>query len=455
MKEYLKKISLVLATCTFLFSCDKFLEENPKDKLPEDDVYNSISEVYLNAVASLYTYVGGYSDSQGLQGTGRGVYDLNTFTTDEAIIPTRGGDWYDGGFWQGLFLHDWGIENDAIQATWEYLYKVVMLSNKSLERIDKFAETHSDAELPAYRAEVRAMRAMYYYYLLDLFGRVPLVQSSSPAMIRGLTIDYNVFLLCEAVIVWGLIFPTIRKYSPDPLLTLFCLYCTLLPVLGMNRQLISLAISIYSIRFILNRQWIFFYLSILLACPFHFSILIFAVAYFLNSKLKTKYYVLLLVVCIGLSVFDVIDKYFGEIVPYVSGDDTRLMGYTEIESTGVNASFLGIARKSLWLFLSYPLLKKEREGLLLLSFNLYFLSLLIYTIFNGTDFQIIVSRGTNYFTIYEVFIVSYVVYGYKGKGVKIIMLIMIFVYFIGMLYKGIDYYSVGRYNPFIPYQFCF
>ena len=44
---------------------------------------------------------------------------------------------------------------------------------------------------------------------------------------------------------------------------------------------------------------------------------------------------------------------------------------------------------------------------------------------------------------------------WKNKGVKIIMLIMIFVYFIGMLYKGIDYFSVGRYNPFIPYQFCF
>ena len=173
---------LLLIACLGLFSCDKFLEENPKDKLPEDDVYNTISEVYLNAVASLYTYVGGYSDSQGLQGTGRGVYDLNTFTSDEAIIPTRGGDWYDGGFWQGLYLHDWGIENDAIQATWEYLYKVVMLSNKSLERIDKFAETHSATELPAYRAEVRAMRAMYYYYLMDLFGRIPLVQSSSIAM---------------------------------------------------------------------------------------------------------------------------------------------------------------------------------------------------------------------------------------------------------------------------------
>ena len=181
-KINLKKTVVFLIVCITFFSCDKFLEESPKDKLPEDEVYNNISDVYLNAVASLYTYIGGYSDSQGLQGTGRGVYDLNTFTTDEAIIPTRGGDWYDGGFWQGLFLHQWGIENDAIQATWEYLYKVVMLSNKSIERIDKFSATHTDAELPAYRAEVRAMRAMYYYYLMDLFGRVPLVLTSSPSM---------------------------------------------------------------------------------------------------------------------------------------------------------------------------------------------------------------------------------------------------------------------------------
>ncbi len=77
----------LLIACLGLFSCDKFLEENPKDKLPEDDVYNTISEVYLNAVASLYTYVGGYSDSQGLQGTGRGVYDLNTFYFRRSHYP--------------------------------------------------------------------------------------------------------------------------------------------------------------------------------------------------------------------------------------------------------------------------------------------------------------------------------------------------------------------------------
>ena len=34
-------------------------------------------------------------------------------------------------------------------------------------------------DLDRYEAEVRAFRAKYYYYLVDLFGRVPLIVSSS------------------------------------------------------------------------------------------------------------------------------------------------------------------------------------------------------------------------------------------------------------------------------------
>ena len=171
----------ILYSFAFL-SCSKFLEENPRDQISEEDAYDSATAVYLNTVATLYNYVGGYSDSQGLQGTYRGIYDLNTFTTDEAILPTRGGDWYDGGFWQGLFLHKWGVSSDAIRATWEYLYKVIVLSNKSLERLDEFYKQTGNKYILPYMAEVRAFRAMYYYYLVDLFGRVPLVLSSSTPM---------------------------------------------------------------------------------------------------------------------------------------------------------------------------------------------------------------------------------------------------------------------------------
>ena len=50
-----------------------------------------------------------------------------------------------------------------------------VLSNKSLERLDEFYKQTDNRYIPAYMAEVRAFRAMYYYYLVDMFGRVPLV----------------------------------------------------------------------------------------------------------------------------------------------------------------------------------------------------------------------------------------------------------------------------------------
>lgn len=179
----MKKIYILFLTCTSLFSisCSSFLEEDPRDGLLGDNAYSTLPTLYRNCVASLYNCVGSYKDSEGLQGTGRGIYDLNTFTTDEAIMPTRGGDWYDGGFWQGLYLHQWGVNSDAILNTWEYLFQSIKLCNYSLEQIEHFSATHTDKELPAYKAEVRALRAMFYYYAMDLFGRIPLLVTSDAA----------------------------------------------------------------------------------------------------------------------------------------------------------------------------------------------------------------------------------------------------------------------------------
>ena len=73
-----KIISIVLSASAFLIfsSCSDFLKEEPLDQLPEDEAYDSSVNVYLNTVATLYNYVGGYEDSQGLMGTCRGIYDL-------------------------------------------------------------------------------------------------------------------------------------------------------------------------------------------------------------------------------------------------------------------------------------------------------------------------------------------------------------------------------------------
>lgn len=181
----MKRIYVFISAALSLLSgasCSAYLDESPKDRLDEETAYFTLSDVQRNGVLSLYNYVGGYVDSQGLQGTGRGIYDLNTFTTDEAMMPTRGGDWYDGGFWQGLYLHRWGVNNEAIYATWEYLYRTVILCNGSLEKIQAFSAAHPTEEVAPLVAEVRALRAMFYYYIMDLFGSVPLIEKSSPAL---------------------------------------------------------------------------------------------------------------------------------------------------------------------------------------------------------------------------------------------------------------------------------
>ena len=173
MKRY-RFLFLLLAALS-MTSC---LDEHPKDLLDEDAIYGSASDIYINAVASLYNYIGGANESEGIQGTCRGIYDYNTLTTDEAIIPIRGGDWYDGGLWNAMYQHRWTADDQSLYDTWKYIYKVIVLANKSLDIISSKSALLSAAQQEEYRAEVRAIRAMFYYYAMDMFGRVPLVLST-------------------------------------------------------------------------------------------------------------------------------------------------------------------------------------------------------------------------------------------------------------------------------------
>ena len=180
----IKKLFLASTVCccatATLTSCS--LNEHPRDQIPEEDAYTTPTGLYLNTVATLYNYIGGHEDGQGLQGTCRGVYDLQTFGSDEAMLPTRGGDWYDGGLWQAMYRHSWSAGHDLPKNAWLYLYKVITLCNRSIEQINSHRSMLEPADYEAYVAEVRGLRAIYYWYLMDLFGRVPLVTSTDVSM---------------------------------------------------------------------------------------------------------------------------------------------------------------------------------------------------------------------------------------------------------------------------------
>src|SRR5574344_2504872 len=153
MRRY--RILSVLMAVLALTWC---LNEHPKDQLDEDAIYGSASDIYINAVASLYNYIGGANESEGIQGTCRGVYDYNPLTTDEAMIPIRGGDWYDGGLWNAMYQHRWSADDQSLYDTWKYLYKVIVLANKSLDVINEKKDLLSVLQQQEYGAEVKAVR---------------------------------------------------------------------------------------------------------------------------------------------------------------------------------------------------------------------------------------------------------------------------------------------------------
>lgn len=165
--------SLTLTAC---------LSEDPRDRLDEEQSFDSPVNLYLNTVGNLYHYIGGQNNSEGLQGTARGIYDISTLTTDEAIIPTRGGDWYDGGLWKSLYLHTFSPGTQPIEGAWNYLYKVIVLCNQAIELIQHHADRLTPEQEAAFEAEARGIRALYYYYLLDLFGNVPCVRTATLSM---------------------------------------------------------------------------------------------------------------------------------------------------------------------------------------------------------------------------------------------------------------------------------
>ena len=168
--EYILAVPLMLCFC----NC---LDEHPKDQIDQEEIYNNADNIYKNAVASLYNYIGSNQESEGLQGTCRGIYDYNTLTTDEAMIPIRGGDWYDGGLWENMYQHNWNANDISLYNVWKYLFKVIVISNQSLSVIDDHKSLLSAEQARDFTAEVRAVRALFYYYAMDMFGRVPIVTS--------------------------------------------------------------------------------------------------------------------------------------------------------------------------------------------------------------------------------------------------------------------------------------
>ena len=165
----MKKLICILSLSGVMGCTD--LTENMYNDLNKTNFYTSAAE-YDAAFMNQYTFLRSMSCWN--------VYYLQELTTDEACLPQKGRDGYDGGIYQRLHWHTWTTREEIIEGAWLELYKAVGFSNQILA--DMKAAYNKILPAPTQRvfiAETRALRAYFYWMLCDLFGNVPIVESVS------------------------------------------------------------------------------------------------------------------------------------------------------------------------------------------------------------------------------------------------------------------------------------
>jgi hypothetical protein len=149
-----KFLTLVAATILTMSACTKL------DSVQRDSIASSGSSTSLDVNGLLNN---AYNDLSGLLHNQDQLFSLQETVTDEALIPTRGGDWDDNGVWRVLHAHTWDVTHTQAQSVFIGLGKLESDATTVLAFKPTVQQT----------AEAMFLRTLAQFYLVDLYGQVP------------------------------------------------------------------------------------------------------------------------------------------------------------------------------------------------------------------------------------------------------------------------------------------
>ena len=156
----MKKLSLLFSMMIMLLAPSSVSAANFDEATTYNALYRMLSTPYLNESNEPDL---GYVDA-GMSDFVRSIWYLNELPTDEAYCW-----WSDPGLPE-LCIHSWVYNNLQAQAMFARLHQGIFKANLYLE--------NAPSTLVQKRAEVRFLRALFYFHALDLYGNVPLTTSS-------------------------------------------------------------------------------------------------------------------------------------------------------------------------------------------------------------------------------------------------------------------------------------
>ena len=161
------KLLLFLTAIFCLCSCedtlrDEMLDENNQSASLQESI--DLDHAIMNEPYRYIKYLQSHN----------GYLGLSSITTDESIVPVRlpKDDWRDDNQWYEFCAHQWDIDNRVISDTWSGVEYGIQHCNEWISIVQSYREKLTLAEYRKCMAELKVLRAYYYYVLLDCFGQV-------------------------------------------------------------------------------------------------------------------------------------------------------------------------------------------------------------------------------------------------------------------------------------------
>ena len=121
---------------------------------------------------------------------------LQSMTTDESLLPTFAADWVDGNRYLELHRHTWTKDNGPVNSGWSYLSNMIGTANQAISIINASAPP-SDSKNTGI-AELKTMRALAFYMMMDLYGNVPIDTAYGSSVLNTNTPRAQVFSFIES-----------------------------------------------------------------------------------------------------------------------------------------------------------------------------------------------------------------------------------------------------------------
>jgi hypothetical protein len=121
---------------------------------------------------------------------------MQELSTDEAILPARDGNFDDGGQYRQLHYHSWTFDHPNVSGVWQWGFGGINTCNRIISVIN--SGPSPEAKKTTSIAEVRAMRALYTYFMMDLYGNVPIITDFPVATLPATQSRTKVFQYIES-----------------------------------------------------------------------------------------------------------------------------------------------------------------------------------------------------------------------------------------------------------------